>query len=41
MRSNRDSWRVEIDTGRYSLEALQAIEKLPAEGAYKITIEQA
>lgn len=39
-RSNRDSWRVEIDCGRDSREALKMIEDLLPEKTYKITIEE-
>jgi hypothetical protein len=36
-KSNRDSYRVEIDTGRYSQKEIQQIMTLP-EGTYRITI---
>jgi len=36
-KSNRDSYRVEIDTGKYSLEAITKIMQLP-EGNYKVII---
>lgn len=38
-KSNRDSYRVEIDTGKYSLEAITNLMQLPADKNYKITIE--
>ena len=37
-KSNRDSFRVEIDTGKYSWEQIKDIPNLP-EGTYKVTIE--
>jgi len=40
-KSNRDSYRVEIDTGKYSLEAITQIMQLSEDKTYKITIEEA